>query len=261
MTHVDVVFLGTIHCAHLIHKEYSFGHIAGAYKAAQPDLLLVEIRPEFFQRGDMADGPIEMSYLVQLARRESIDIAGIDWFQDNQDYFNLQPNDKELQDLETELKQCTSPSGYNWPLNYTQCHQWQHLRYLQKLHHTRIRYLGDTGHGDWLRRNLWMAHYIIQAIKRLESKQVLLAVGVEHIADLWDLLSIEDAISCHLSGQCEELMPLDYAADEELLSAWKSGIEHLDKKRSKADSSILRQKLESKIECWKQAVEQRGIVR
>ena len=151
MDYVEVIFLGTIHNQHLSHGEYHFGHLKAAFIQAHAELLMVEVRPEQFRNGDLADGPLEMTYLSQLARAEGILVAGIDWYFDNHSEPMIE---KELlQRISAELQQQEQPPGHGWPLSYQQCHKMAHLRYLQALHHIRVRHLGDNGHGDWLRRN------------------------------------------------------------------------------------------------------------
>ena len=259
MDAVELVFLGTIHRQHLCHEAYHLGHLKAALLQARFELLMVEVRPGPFRRGDIADGPHEMTYLTELASAADIPVAPVDWFCD--DHPEAKVDKARLENLEADLRALKPPRGHAWPLDYRQCHDMDHLRHLQALHHVRVRHLGDQGHGDWLRRALWIAHDVEQALQAFQPRRALMAVGVDHVADLWDLLGSHPNIECRLSGPIEPMAAEDYSANAQQLAAWQKGIAYLRRKQARAQpDSALHQKLAQKIADWQRAVDQRGVV-
>jgi len=76
----EVYLLGTIHGRHLTTEDYSLVHLQAVLHHLQPDLLLVESRPEELARDNWGDGPIEMPFVSLTARAAGIEVQGMDWW-------------------------------------------------------------------------------------------------------------------------------------------------------------------------------------
>lgn len=76
----DVYLLGTIHGNHLTTKDYSLLHLQAVLEHLDPELLLVESRPEELERDNWGDGPIEMPFASLTAQASGIEVQGMDWW-------------------------------------------------------------------------------------------------------------------------------------------------------------------------------------
>jgi hypothetical protein len=76
----EVYLLGTIHSNHLTTKDYSLLHLQAVLEHLEPDLLLVESRPEELARDNWGDGPIEMPFANLTAQEKGIEVQGMDWW-------------------------------------------------------------------------------------------------------------------------------------------------------------------------------------
>jgi len=81
-----IYLLGTIHNEHLSTEEYSFLHIEAIIENLNPDLVLVESRPEELEIDNLGDGPVEMLFANLIAKSINIDVEGIDWWE--KEYIN-----------------------------------------------------------------------------------------------------------------------------------------------------------------------------
>jgi len=72
--------LGTIGSAHAKNPQYSWPHLDSILLRSSPELLLVQIRPDHFEKNELFDGSPEMAYLAYLARNTGIECRGIDWW-------------------------------------------------------------------------------------------------------------------------------------------------------------------------------------
>jgi hypothetical protein len=257
--HKDVFFLGTIHRSHLITSEYTLGHVKAAYLAIRPELLLVEIRPEEMALGNLSDGPFEMTYLTVLACKDGIPVEGIDWFTSTIPY--SAPDPGIVSTMDSELDDIMAGNKTSQPPSYTEVHSKDYILRTIKSHEARIRYLGDVGNGEWTRRNLWMAHRALKALDDYDVKRAMLAVGGEHLGTLISLFERDnERISCHLAPAVTPLLPSDYAASDDIVSAWKKGVHSLQIRIDSLEpESQLRSRLRKKQKYFQLAIEQRGI--
>jgi len=76
----EVYLLGTIHNSHLTTKDYSLLHLQAVLEHLEPDLLLVESRPEELARDNWGDGPVEMPFASLTAQEKGIEVQGMDWW-------------------------------------------------------------------------------------------------------------------------------------------------------------------------------------
>jgi len=76
-----IYLLGTVHERHF-HADggYPYSEIKSALTAIEPDLLLVEIRPDSINQGFWGEGPPEMPYAVAIANELKIPVRGIDFW-------------------------------------------------------------------------------------------------------------------------------------------------------------------------------------
>lgn len=77
---LTIYLLGTLHSTHLKFPWYSLGHIQALIKNLDPDLLLIESRPEELVNGNWGDGPIEMPFAALTAQSLGIEVQGMDWW-------------------------------------------------------------------------------------------------------------------------------------------------------------------------------------
>jgi hypothetical protein len=76
----EIYILGSLHHMHYNLPDYSFQHLKAVLTNLKPDILLIESRQEELEKGNYADGPIEMYYLHMAARNSNIPVKGVDWF-------------------------------------------------------------------------------------------------------------------------------------------------------------------------------------
>ena len=81
---IDIIVLGTIGAAHAANPHFSWAYFDSIIKKSSPELLLVQIRPEHFNKQEFFDGAPEMAYLAYTARNMKIQCMGIDWWLDAQ---------------------------------------------------------------------------------------------------------------------------------------------------------------------------------
>jgi hypothetical protein len=81
---IDIIVLGTIGAAHAANPRFSWAYFDSIIKKSSPELLLVQIRPEHFNKQEFFDGAPEMAYLAYTARNMKIQCRGIDWWLDAQ---------------------------------------------------------------------------------------------------------------------------------------------------------------------------------
>jgi hypothetical protein len=76
----EIYILGSLHHMHDNLPDFSFQHLKAVLTNLKPDILLIESRQEELEKGNFADGPIEMFYLHMVARELNIPVKGVDWF-------------------------------------------------------------------------------------------------------------------------------------------------------------------------------------
>jgi hypothetical protein len=81
---IDLTVLATIGSAHARNPRFGWVHLDSILQKSTPDLLLVQIRPEHFNKQEFFDGSPEMAYLAYTARKMKIECRGIDWWLDVQ---------------------------------------------------------------------------------------------------------------------------------------------------------------------------------
>jgi hypothetical protein len=80
----SLYLLGTIHGAHLETPSFSFLHLQAVIDRLNPELVLVESRPEEIAKGNWGDGPIEMAFASLHAKSKGMAADGFDaWSPEN----------------------------------------------------------------------------------------------------------------------------------------------------------------------------------
>jgi len=77
----NIYMLGTVHGLHFDEQyNYSLADIQSVIDVIRPDLLLVEVRQDTFEKYGALDGPTEMIFGWCYAKEKGIDVMGIDWW-------------------------------------------------------------------------------------------------------------------------------------------------------------------------------------
>jgi hypothetical protein len=81
---IDITVLGTVGAAHARNPRFSWAHLDLILQRCNPELLLVQIRPEHLKEQELFDGEPDMAYLAYAAHKMKVDCRGIDWWLDVQ---------------------------------------------------------------------------------------------------------------------------------------------------------------------------------
>jgi len=77
----NIYILGTIHGGHFDkNNKYSLADIQSVIDTVNPDIILVEVRQETYDKYRILDGPNEMTFAWCYAKEKSIEVRGIDWW-------------------------------------------------------------------------------------------------------------------------------------------------------------------------------------
>jgi hypothetical protein len=74
----QLYLLGTLHGL----DENHLLCIKAVVENLKPTIVLVEIRPPEFEKGNYCDGPPEMTYITLIAQKANIEVFGIDWWRE-----------------------------------------------------------------------------------------------------------------------------------------------------------------------------------
>jgi hypothetical protein len=80
----DLLVLGTFGAGHAKNPQFSWLYFDKLLQQIAPDMLLVQIRPEHFNKKEYFDGAPEMAYLARIAGNMKIECRGIDFWLDAQ---------------------------------------------------------------------------------------------------------------------------------------------------------------------------------
>ena len=80
----EIYLLGSLHHMHNNLPYFGYQHLRAALLNLNPDVLLIESRQEEIERGNLADGPLEMFYLHMSAIELGIPVKGVDWISYNE---------------------------------------------------------------------------------------------------------------------------------------------------------------------------------
>jgi hypothetical protein len=177
-TESQVMVVATIHKGHLVQAGYPLAHLRHIVEVFRPDLVLVEIRPEPFARGNFEDGPFEMTYVVEQARTANIPVAPIDWWREDEVGIEPAMDPMEQASLAAELADAPEP---RWPAFDVVNGPAERRRMLRALNAV-ARHAG--GNPIWTRRQAHFHRQALAAIEAHEAKRVLAFVGANHAPEL-----------------------------------------------------------------------------
>ncbi len=187
----SAMVVGTIHKHHLAQPAYPMTLLGAVLTDFVPDLVLVEIRPEPFATGDLEDGPLEMTYVTELAKARGIAVEPIDWWRDSDvgkepqlEAVSRESCEQELADLDDELPMPPSFEGANGPGS---------LIHGMRLMNAQARCY--SGNADWNRRQAWMEHRAEDAIRKHGAKRTLVVVGAQHRPEMELYLEALDLVT------------------------------------------------------------------
>jgi hypothetical protein len=249
--------VGTEHKGHFVSPGYPLRKLEALLDAYRPDLVLVEIRPEAFALGHYEDGPIEMSYVVLLAKRRGIPVAPIDWYRD-EDMGKDPPvvdadGDRTFErDWGPTAERLDSYAPFDVLNSPARAHAVLELRNAQ----TRL----GSGEGVvWERRQAWFNHLTQDAIESHHARRALAFVGFAHRPELEASLVASGLVS--IDPRSIRADALDAPVDDEVIAFWKSAIERMRARATATSNPAVKRALEAKIVYWQAAVDSRGRMR
>jgi len=250
-----VVFLGTPHGQLVKFAGFHFGHVRSAYDAVSPDLVCVEIRPEAFARGELGDGPLEMTYLTCVARERGVPVEGIDWWTESTPFAEVDPVTQDA--IEKDIQGVSLP----FPPTYDEARSEAYATASLRVHEARVRHAGDAAAGDWMRRNLWMVHRVREAIARHpEARRVLVAVGCEHTAIMRQFMSGEP-LAIRLAPPVTPVPPGAARASDACVLEWEKSLATLRSQiAALGERDPLRERLGRKVAVLTEAIQRRGLL-
>jgi|GEM_PF-1330761 len=100
-----IMFIGTVHWGHIKGKFYELRELRNIYSKVNPEVVMVESRPEQIAKGNVADGPIEMLYTYLHAKNDGYTVAGIDYhtLHDKSNSTTVSRDNKMLDNIEREM--------------------------------------------------------------------------------------------------------------------------------------------------------------
>ena len=251
----DSLVVGTAHGGHLRIPDYPLSKLDDLLIAYQPDLVLVEIRPEAFHANRLEDGPIEMTYVTVHARKLGITVEPIDWWLDNE-VGKTYPEDPAVEKafdtdygpLETETDRFAPFAVLNSPMR---------ARAFLEVENARSRY-GLVANDHWHRRQSWFHRQATDAIETHHARRVASFVGFAHRPELdaW-LVAMGGTSVSPVAMLTNATAVSPRPVDEDVLAAWRAGAERLRAASSSA-ASPAKERLERKATSWDVAVARRG---
>ncbi len=225
----SAMVVGTIHRHHLTQAGYPLQLLGALLDRYNPDLVLVEIRPEPFAQGRLEDGPFEMTYVTYLARQRGIPVEPIDWWRKRTVIADEpQPADEDRVAYQATMKELMT--RYRFPPDFQESHARERTELLFAGLSARARFLG--GNAAWNQRQSWFHNKAEAAIAKHEPRRVLAFVGNNHRPELalhLDRLGFD--LECPLSLPLPPLKKLrSETIPEGVVSAWLEGAKRLGDK-------------------------------
>lgn len=229
----EAVVVGTIDKSHLTEPGYPLSQLAALIEGYQPDLVLVEIRPEPFRQGHYEDGPFEMTYVTWLVQKQGSVVAPIDWFREADVGREPEPEAGDKQAFEAETK--ALEAQMKWPLTFDEVHSAQQDATLLATLNIQARYLG--GNSTWNQRQAWFHHQAIQAIRQHRAHRVMAFVGAYHRPELERFLAAQGgsvrsprSVSAPRGGSAKVPPPV--------VQLWRDGAERMKAQAEKVSGKL-----------------------
>jgi hypothetical protein len=254
-TVASAMVVGTIHKYHLAQPDYPMTMLGALMAEVAPDLVLVEIRPEPFVSGDYEDGPLEMTYVTELAKARNVPVEPIDWWRDSDvgkepqlDALTRDTCEQELADLEAEVP---------WPPTFEQANGPASLIRGMRMANAQARCY--SGNSDWNWRQAWMQHHAEEAIRKHGAKRTLVVVGAQHRPEMEVYLH---ALGLRVGSPTADLAKLrDTARHTEIpqavIARWRDGLVRL-KISQKTATGPMAAAIAKKVVGWQRALDAHG---
>jgi hypothetical protein len=186
---VDTMVVATIHGGHFVQPEYPLATLRAILEAYRPDLVLVEIRPEAFAAGLLADGPPEMTYVTVMARARGVAVAPIDWWL-NEDVGAPLPLLPAPEQAVFDREDALVSKDRIWPPSFHDAHSERQSAVILASHNLEVRHYPAS---TWPRRQAWFHAHAVEEIERARARRVLAFVGQDHRPELDDYLRDQGA--------------------------------------------------------------------
>ena len=223
---VSVAVVATLHAAHLHVAGYPVALLGEVMRAARPDLVLVEIRPEPFAAGHLEDGPFEMTYATLVARERGIAVEPIDWWQES-DVGAPEPRLAPDASAAFEREMAPLRAAFQRAPDFATANSGAQAAVVAAMRNVEGRYF--DGNPVWSRRQSWFHHRAMEAITRRRARRALAFVGAEHRPELAAWLATQGAeVLDPLSlGVSAADVPAGARAPEAVVAAWREGAARL----------------------------------
>lgn len=246
MNRVEVSVISTIHGFHFKTEDYAPINLKKIIESYKPDLVLVEIRPEKFLLEEYEDGPIEMTYITAVSKKNNIAVAAIDWWKEE----DLEKKGEELAP-EQDLIFNSQLEALGWKNIYQNfSFQWLNsVEFQNKVLLTKQLFQKWKQDPVWPIRQENIHQNTIKAIDNYQPKRVLVFVGAEHKAELDIFLSkmhkikLKSALDFSKIVKSKPTENLDEQFKIEILKSKKRMVQKLDS----TNDSNLKKYLNSKI--------------
>jgi hypothetical protein len=237
------VVVGTEHGGHFTTPGFPVTKLVAMMDVYRPDLILVEVRPEAFARGEYEDGPIEMSYITLSAQKRGIQVAPIDWWR-TEDLKRsspvLDPTGEEVFQREFS-KEANALDQY---ASFEELNSPERAKRVLAMRNAQTR-LG-TGDGyTWQRRQAWFHHQASEAVRKHGARRIMAFVGFMHRPELALYFTSIGVRSVDPRSIKTDDTPANVPL--EVLEFWKQGAVRL-KSRG----------FEAKAESWERAIALQG---
>jgi len=244
--------IGTLHKAHLTEATYPVQTLRFIIEQYKPDLVLVEIRPEAFARGNLEDGAFEMTYAALVAQQAGIPVAPIDqWTEaEQQKELSERVNKNKEKQFKEELEKIQDKKGYKSA--FVRLHSPNAMVAQARIINLRARIF--DGNPSWEKRQAWFHYHADQAIQKYQAKRVLAFVGYEHRSQLDSHLRDTGFRIADPLRYDTRFQDLEMCVPAPVLTKWQEGVTRL-RKSSLQQKKLLRQALQTKADYFQSAVD------
>ncbi len=236
------VVVGTIHDSHLTTPGYALGVLSEIVDAYRPDLILLEIRPEAFAKGQYEEGPLEMTYIASVAASAGIPAEGIDWWHEG--WWLADTVRDPLAELDAEARSRFQEEygipaqGLYQSVDFASVNGAEANQLMSLMLNIQDRYFG--GQAEWHERQAWMHHHARLAITRHDAKRVAVFVGALHRPELVAFLRATglsiDEPGVLIANAAEK----NVEVPESAVQAWREGVGRLRQKAANGNARLQR---------------------
>ena len=192
-TNIGSIFVvGGIHQHHQYAKKYTYKRMGEIYHHLKPDVLCVEIEQKYLDDGSDHGMPYDfLKFMVPQARKDSIPIFGIDWWDSEKGKKWQQLQQKASEDPALSVENKLVNGMFEMLNEYFQEKDFEEInsslisdlwaaknnfKYSVFQKYTKYRFIVEYENE----RNKHMLKYIMQVIESYQEKRILVAVGIDH---------------------------------------------------------------------------------